>query len=139
MDRSVVEQKLEALRRCIARVRAKCPQDPATLARDIDAQDIVTLNLTRAVQISIDLAAHLIAGREVPVPGTMGQVFEALSTLRLITPELATRMKKAVGFRNIAVHNYDAIDWQIVHRICQTNLDDFRNFAQCIEKQCEKQ
>ena len=41
-------------------------------------------------------------------------------------------MKKAVGFRNIAIHNYDAIDWHIVHSICQRNLDDFRDFAACI-------
>jgi uncharacterized protein YutE (UPF0331/DUF86 family) len=40
-------------------------------------------------------------------------------------------MKKAVGFRNIAIHNYDAIDCHIVHSICQRNLNDFRDFAAC--------
>jgi hypothetical protein len=47
MDREVIEQKLESLRRCLRRVAEKCPPDPATLGRDHDLQDIVTLNLTR--------------------------------------------------------------------------------------------
>jgi uncharacterized protein YutE (UPF0331/DUF86 family) len=132
MDRQVVEQKLESLRRCLLRVTEKCPVDAASLERDVDAQDIITLNLTRAVQVSVDLAAHLIASRDVPAPNTMGQSFEALASLGLISPLLAIRMKKAVGFRNIAIHNYDAIDWHIVHSICQRNLNDFRDFAACI-------
>ncbi|WP_374691529.1 DUF86 domain-containing protein [Accumulibacter sp.] len=132
MDRQVVEQKLESLRRCLLRVKEKCPLDAASLERDVDAQDIITLNLTRAVQVSVDLAAHLIASRDVPAPNTMGQSFEALASLGLISPLLAIRMKKAVGFRNIAIHNYDAIDWHIVHSICQRNLNDFRDFAACI-------
>jgi hypothetical protein len=43
MDREVIEQKLESLRRCLQRVAEKCPSDPATLGRDPDLQDIVTL------------------------------------------------------------------------------------------------
>ncbi len=84
MDRQVVEQKLESLRRCLLRVTEKCPLDAASLERDVDAQDIITLNLTRAVQVSVDLAAHLIASRDVPAPNTMGQSFEALASLGLI-------------------------------------------------------
>ncbi len=36
MDREVIEQKLESLRRCLQRVAEKCPSDPATLGRDPD-------------------------------------------------------------------------------------------------------
>ncbi len=42
------------------------------------------------------------------------------------------RLKKAVGFRNIAVHNYDAIDWEIVHSIAKNNLSDFVEFAKLV-------
>ena len=38
-------------------------------------------------------------------------------------------MKKAIGFRNVAVHNYDVINWNIVFAICQKSLVDFRRFA----------
>lgn len=129
MDRQVIEHKLESLRRCLSRIADKCPGDAQTLARDLDAQDIVALNLTRAVQLCVDVAAHLIASREIPAPNTMGQAFDALAEAGLIDRELADRLKKSVGFRNIAIHNYDAIDWGIVHSICRRHLDDFRAFA----------
>lgn len=54
MDREVIEQKLKSLRRCLRRIETKCPTDVATLVTDIDLQDIVALNLSRAVQICVE-------------------------------------------------------------------------------------
>jgi uncharacterized protein YutE (UPF0331/DUF86 family) len=135
MDREVIEQKLESLRRCLQRVAEKCPSDPATLGRDPDLQDIVTLNLTRAVQLCVDLGAHLIADLDVPPPDTMGQTFDALARAGVISERLALQLKKAVGFRNIAVHHYEEIDWTIVHRIALHHLNDFTEFAKVIASQ----
>lgn len=69
MDREVVDQKLESLRRCLLRIESKCPADASLLATDFDLQDIVSLNLIRAVQLSVDIGAHLIADMDVPPPG----------------------------------------------------------------------
>ncbi len=129
MDRQVIGQKLESLRRCLQRIADKCPPDPETLGRDPDLQDIVALNLTRAVQLCVDIGAHLIAGMEVPPPDTMGQTFDALARAGVIPENLAMQLKKAVGFRNIAVHNYEEIDWTIVHTIARHHLGDFAEFA----------
>lgn len=41
-------------------------------------------------------------------------------------------MRKAVGFRNLAVHQYEDVDWHIVYSICQHNLDEFRDFARAV-------
>lgn len=132
MDREVVEQKLESLRRCLWRIETKCPMDAATLIADIDLQDIVSLNLSRAVQISVDIGAHLIAGMDVPPPDTMGQTFDLLAQEGVLNSELASSLKKAVGFRNIAVHNYERINWEIVHSIVKYHLADFSAFAKIV-------
>jgi len=50
MDRVLIEQKLESLRRAVKRVKTKCPEDIQTLIEDYDAQDILSLNLSRAVR-----------------------------------------------------------------------------------------
>lgn len=132
MDREIIEQKLESLRRSIRRIQEKCPDSAEALAQDLDAQDILSLNLTRAIQLCVDIDAHMIASENVPPPDTMGQTFNVLAGLGYISEELATRLKNAVGFRNIAVHNYEAINWQIVHAISTRHLNDFRDFAQAV-------
>ena len=138
MDREVIEQKLESLRRCLIRIETKCPADAMVLTADFDLQDIVSLNLSRAVQLSVDIGAHLIASMEVPPPGTMGQTFDLLAQQGVLGPELANRLKKSVGFRNIAVHNYDSINWLIVHSIVKNHLVEFSEFAEAIVEWLEK-
>jgi uncharacterized protein YutE (UPF0331/DUF86 family) len=138
MDREVVEQKLESLRRCLQRIETKCPAEAATLAADFDLQDIVSLNLSRAVQLCVDIGAHLIAGMNVAPPDTMGQTFDLLAQAGLLTTALALNLKKAVGFRNIAVHNYDAINWHIVHSIVKNQLANFSAFAKVVAMTLDK-
>lgn len=132
MDREVIEQKLESLRRCLQRIREKCPPAADQLAADPDLQDILALNLSRAVQLCVDIGAHIVAGRNFPPPSTMGKTFDALAEAGVIGGDLARRMKNAVGFRNIAVHNYEAINWFVVHAIATRHLDDFREFAEAV-------
>ena len=71
MDWQVVEEKLESLRRCLARIEDRCPPSLEALEQDIDAQDIVSVNLTRAVQLAVDLAAHILSESSIPPPATM--------------------------------------------------------------------
>ncbi len=132
MDRDLIESKLESLRRCVERIAAKTPASLDQLQSDLDLQDVITLNLQRAVQLSVDLAAHVIADTDVRPPSTMAENFSILKDLSIITPALAERMTKAVGFRNIAVHTYQHIDWTIVYQICRHHLDDFRQFAKAV-------
>jgi uncharacterized protein YutE (UPF0331/DUF86 family) len=134
VDREVINGKLESLRRCCSRIQEKCPPSAEQLAQDIDAQDILTLNLTRAVQLCVDLASHLVAGSGAVPPTTMGQAFDLLADAGSISLDLAQRMKRAVGFRNIAVHNYGVINWHIVHAIAVSYLDDFKEFAKAVAR-----
>ncbi len=112
MDRDLIEAKIESLRHCIGRIASKTPASADQLAGDPDLQDIIALNLQRAVQLCVDLAAHVIADTNVRPPSTMAENFVILKELSVIHPALAEGMMKAVGFRNIAVHSYQAIDWK---------------------------
>ena len=132
MDRLIVERKLDSLLRCLTRIMDKRPETATALKADIDLQDVLVLNLSRAVQICVDLALHLISDLPVPPPDTMGEAFDRLEAARMLDAALALRLKKAVGFRNIAVHAYDAIDWDIVFAIASNNLQDFKSFAHVV-------
>jgi uncharacterized protein YutE (UPF0331/DUF86 family) len=132
MDRDLVETKLESLRRCVDRIADKTPSSADQLLRDPDAQDIIALNLQRAVQLSVDVASHLIAETDAVPPSTMAENFEILQKLQIINPALADRLTKAVGFRNIAVHSYQSINWNVVYQICKQHLEEFRQFTKAV-------
>lgn len=132
MDKDVLLNKLESLRRCIVRVQDKTPDSLDLLMNDCDLQDIVVLNLERAVQICVDIGLHIISDLEVPIPDTMAQTFVSLKQAGYLNDATAERMVKAVGFRNTAVHAYQEIDWEIVYRIITEHLDDFRDFSRQI-------
>ncbi len=122
--------KLDAMARCIDRIESKKPFSKETLTQDFDLQDIVSVNLERAVQQAIDIATLVISYSQYPVPGNMADSFLVLERLGAITAETRLRMVKATGFRNLAVHEYDKINWNIVHDIVHVRLDDLRRFSQ---------
>lgn len=132
MDKDVVLNKLEALRRCIQRVEMKTPASADLLAQDYDLQDIISVNLERAIQICVDIGLHVISDLDVPIPVTMAQTFQTLKKEGCLDEATAERMVKSVGFRNTAVHAYQELDWDIVYRIITEHLNDFRDFSRQI-------
>ena len=82
-----------------------------------------------AVQLCVDIGSHIISETDEPAPGTMGEVFGTLQNLGAISTATREAMQKAVGFRNVAVHNYEVGSREIVFAICRTSLADFRRFA----------
>ena len=134
MDRDIIMRKLDSLARCVGRIEEKRPDTLDQLIDDIDLQDILSINLERAVQVSVDIGTHLIADLSVPPPKTMGEVFSILSDEKLIPQDTGIALRKAVGFRNLSVHAYDQVDWERVFDIVHDHLCNFRKFAEAISK-----
>ncbi len=134
MKNEVINNKIESLRKCLQRIESKKPFTINKLIDDYDLQDIICLNIERSVQICVDIAAHLISETEANAPDSMSDSFAILRKLNYINEDVEIRMKKAVGFRNIAVHTYQDIDWKIVYSIVTENLDDFVEFIKQIIK-----
>ncbi|GAB6039497.1 type VII toxin-antitoxin system HepT family RNase toxin [Endothiovibrio diazotrophicus] len=133
MSSDVSLAKLATIERCLARIRTKTGGDPQAV-RDLDVQEIVILNLQRAAQACIDLAAQLIAVNGWGLPDTLGGHFRVLREQGVIDGELETRLKAMVGFRNIAVHDYEALDTAILERVVAEHLEDFERFADAVRQ-----
>ncbi|MCK8516954.1 DUF86 domain-containing protein [Methylonatrum kenyense] len=132
MDSVILAEKLESLRRCVRRLEEKRAASADALAEDPDRQDILSLNISRAVQLCVHMAAHVLSDTDQPAPQSMGEAFDLLAAEGVITPEVRDRMRAAVGFRNVAVHQYQDINWAIVHGISHAGLEDFRQFAKAM-------
>ncbi|MBQ8678197.1 MULTISPECIES: DUF86 domain-containing protein [unclassified Treponema] len=134
MDKEVLEAKIAALIRCVHRVKSQGILSLEDLEKNIDKQDIIILNLQRAVQICVDIGNHILLDYDTETPATMAETFRKLAQNKLIPQSVADNLSRAVGFRNIAVHQYENLDCKIIYAIITSHLDDFRNFASEIEK-----
>lgn len=138
MSEEVILNKIESLRRCVTRIETKTPPDVTELIEDIDLQDIIVLNLERAVQLCVDIGLQIIGKGDLPVPDTMSETFRKLANENIIDFDNAECLIRAVGFRNTAVHAYQEIDWNIVFTIITQHLDDFRTYVRSILKYIDR-
>jgi uncharacterized protein YutE (UPF0331/DUF86 family) len=128
VERDVVLAKAATIERCLARVAEVRSRAPGALL-PVDVEDIVVLNVTRAAQASADLAVHVVAAEGYGLPDSLAASFTLLERQGIIDAELASKMRSAMGFRNIAVHSYEAVDPRIVEAIATHHVGDLRRFA----------
>jgi len=131
VDRDVILEKVKQIQRCLRRIHDKTRGNPASLA-DLDVQDIFVLNLQRAVQSSIDLAAHVVAEEGLGLPSELHENFSLLEKAGVLGGDLPQRLKRMVGFRNIAVHEYSEIDADVLRSILAKNLKDIEEFYSAV-------
>lgn len=139
MDKSVINDKLISLKRCIERIETKIPDNKDDFVKSYDLQDIISLNLQRAIQISVDIASHILSQLDSEVPSTMAESFLKLRKSHIISENIYETLKKSIGFRNIAVHEYSELNWDIVFSVVTTGLSVFRRYAYEIVSWLEKQ
>ena len=126
-DKDIVLAKVAKIQKCLDRIRDVTGLYPESL-EDIDKQDIFVLNLQRAIQACIDLAAYAISCENLGLPERIRDNFIILKEKGIIDVELASKMVKMTGFRNIAVHNYQILDLGILKSILANNLKDIEEF-----------
>jgi len=125
-------QKITSLQRCVARAREAHAEAGANFRTSYNLQDAAILNIVRACDTAIDLANMVIRSRKLGVPNESRDAFTTLAREEIITPALSDALKRMVGFRNLAVHQYRELDLAIVDAVIRNSLDDLLSFAQII-------
>lgn len=128
----VLINKAAAIERAVRRVREEYAGDDRNLTANQTRQDAIILNLQRASESSIDAAMHLVRVHRLGVPQETREAFVMLEQAKLIGPPLADRLRKMVGFRNIAVHDYQRLNLDIVRTIVVEHLEDFLAFTRVL-------
>jgi uncharacterized protein YutE (UPF0331/DUF86 family) len=129
MTDDVLLNKTATVERCVARVREEYAGDPAILRGDLTRQDAIVLNLQRACQACIDLAMHLCRVHDLGTPQDSRSAFALLHDAGHLDASLAGQLQRMVGFRNVAVHDYQKLNLDIVQAIVEHHLEDFLAFA----------
>lgn len=138
LDRAVLAERSAAVQRHLARVRERLPDGPADLRPMSDATDAVVLHLWQAVQVVIDVAVSACVGLGLGSPPTYGDAFRLLGDHGMIDDELATRLGRAAGFRNVLVHAYAELDLARVHDAAVQAPDDLLAFLAALRDRLEE-
>ena len=128
----VLINKAATIERCVLRAHEEYERNPATFATDFTRQDAAILNIQRACEAALDIGQHLIRREKLGVPQSARDVFTLLAQGGLIETALADKLKRMVGFRNIAVHDYQTLQLPITVSIIETHLDDFLQFTKTL-------
>lgn len=130
----VAALKITSLQRCVTRARETHAAAGNTFATDYNFQDAAILNIVRACETAIDLANMLVRKRQLGIPSETREAFHLLAQERLIDTDVSDALGAIVGFRNIAVHQYDKLDLAIVEAVITNDLDILLNFAEAVRQ-----
>lgn len=103
--------------------------DLEDILADEDIQDMVDRRMQIAIEACIDIAVNVASAMQIPRKEEAADVFRELARGKVINKDLAERMAKATGFRNVLVHEYVDIDYREVYKNKTTGLEDLREFA----------
>ena len=128
----VLLNKAASIERCVRRAREEYGRDPASFAEDYTRQDAAILNIQRACEAALDMGQHLIRRERLGVPQSARDVFVLLADGGWIERDLADALKRMVGYRNIAVHEYQALQLPITVAVITRHLGEFLDYSKSI-------
>ncbi len=132
VNTTVVLRKISQIRQRLTRLKDKKDISVARLRSDPDTQDIVLHNLQLAIQGCVDIGSHIIADEGWGIAGSFSEIFYILQEKKVLGPVLTDKIIAMVGFRNLLVHEYETIRFDLVYDILQTHLSDIEEFLLAI-------
>ena len=134
VDHDLILAKAGLIRRHLRRIKEKGGGDLEVFFSDLDRQEVISFNLHLAIENCTDLAAHIISEEGLGVPGSASEMFYLLEDSGYINSQLTEKMIKAVGLRNLIVHEYDKIDLTRLFEIVLKDTKDLNDFIVSIFK-----
>lgn len=132
MPDDAVLNNIAVIERCLLRIREEYRGREAEFPKNFTMQDSIILNLLRACEAAIDVAMHLVRIRNLGIPQDSRDAFALLESTGLLTGELSVHMQSMVGFRNIAVHDDQKLNLDIVQSILSDRLRDFESYCRIL-------
>ncbi len=133
----VLLNKADIIERCLKRVREMYEGHESEFEHDFQRQDAIVLNLQRACQAAISGGMHLVRSLHLGIPQQSRDAFVLLEKAGVLDRELSGQMQAMVGFRNIAIHQYQELDLAILREIIEHRLDDLHRFARLLVQKAQ--
>lgn len=132
---TVLLHKAKVIERCVARAKQVYEEAGESFLTNYDKQDAAVLNLQRACEAALDMAQRIISLQGWGIAETSKDLFALLQRKDVIRQEMAATLINMVGFRNLAVQDYEELNYQIVESIITKDCNDLLSFSEQMVKQ----
>jgi uncharacterized protein YutE (UPF0331/DUF86 family) len=130
VDERRVARLLRAVRDDVAMLRAAAGASLERRSEPLWVAGVKYLFIT-AIEACIDTAQHICASQGWGPPATNADAFRVLARHGVMSTDLAAELGRAVGFRNVLVHDYVDVDDEIVRRRLD-DLSDLERFTETV-------
>ena len=124
----IIYNKASIIERCVRRIKEEYSNSPDL--SNPSHTDAMILNIERACQASINMAMHVVATNHLGIPQSSSEAFDLLKKAGLLAEELCHSLRAMTGFRNVAIHEYQELDLDILHYIATEGYRDFIRFSE---------
>jgi uncharacterized protein YutE (UPF0331/DUF86 family) len=132
LNEGLIQKRCQAIEDSLKRLEKIKKLDKDEFLKNRDLQDIASYRLLVAIESALSLCYHVSAKKLKKAPGDYVECFIILADGEIIPRDLSEKLKKMARFRNILVHMYWKIEYEVVFDILQENLDDLRQFSNAI-------
>jgi uncharacterized protein YutE (UPF0331/DUF86 family) len=129
VDRDTLSSRLSALGTYVAELRTFGKVSRDEFVREPALHHLAERYLHLACESVLDIAQHVISDEGYRQPDSNKQAIEILREEGVLDDDLAERLKRWMGFRNLLVHLYLEIDHGRAYDAIVEDLGDFDAFA----------
>lgn len=129
-DPDLIKKKLAQIETYLRELTTLASID--ALGSDLREERFIEHTLQLAIQAALDVASHIVSDERLGEPRTNRELFDLLARAGWLDGELAETLRRMVGFRNVLVHGYDAVNLEIVRDIVEHRLVDLEGFVAAI-------
>ena len=136
MEKSRINDKILEIEGYIQELNEILPQTFEEYISNFEKRAACERYFEKIIESVVDLTFLVIQGRKLKTPEDEESSFMLLSKEKIISDELAKKLKDAKGMRNIIAHEYGKIDDELVYEAITEQLEkDINEFIDVIKKE----
>lgn len=129
-DQELIEKRLAFIETCLHELRTMAK--PSAIETDLKERRFIEHTLQICLQATQDVASHIVSDEKLGEPATNLELFTLLARAGWLEEGQARSLRAAIGFRNVVVHGYAAVDAAIVKDVVENHLGDIVAFVAAV-------
>ena len=138
INRVLIEEKLNNSKKYLNSLKKLLDNPDETFLSDLDMQLKGERLFEVLAQIMLDICTHIVANADIETPASYADCLKALEKLGIFSKEISMTFISIVKMRNLIVHQYGIIDYQMLFSSLKKLEKDFLLFQNGILEWLEK-